>query len=164
MARDRACVILVWALVLPHCHNYFTEHLGLPVWGSYAIFALATLFSGLVLGLILVFVADCVFPFRRFTPQNYYQSKSPFLFCNWIYSCACIPVVCCGPGLSAVCAVPAQYTVQYICMELICVCVVRCLLSALTLLVSSACSREAGSGPGSDHEEAGGGAGGGRGG
>ncbi|RXM91564.1 Thioredoxin-related transmembrane protein 1, partial [Acipenser ruthenus] len=78
---------------------------------------------------ILVFVADCVFPFRRFTPQNYYQSKSPFLFCNWICSCACIPAVCCGPGLSAVCTVPAQY----ICMELICVCVVRCLLSALTL-------------------------------
>ncbi|XP_034773155.2 thioredoxin-related transmembrane protein 1-like [Acipenser ruthenus] len=63
------------SMFIRHCHNYFTEHLGLPAWGSYAIFALATLFSGLVLGLILVFVADCVFPFRRFTPQNYYQRK-----------------------------------------------------------------------------------------
>ncbi|XP_041132109.1 thioredoxin-related transmembrane protein 1-like [Polyodon spathula] len=64
------------SMFIRHCHNYFTEHLGLPVWGSYAIFALATLFSGLVLGLILVFVADCVFPFRRFTPQNYQRKQS----------------------------------------------------------------------------------------
>ncbi|NWX93393.1 TMX1 protein, partial [Nothoprocta ornata] len=35
-----------------HCHNYLTENVGIPVWGSYAIFALATLFSGLVLGLV----------------------------------------------------------------------------------------------------------------
>lgn len=29
-----------------------TEQLGLPVWGSYVIFGLATLFSGLALGLV----------------------------------------------------------------------------------------------------------------
>ncbi|XP_048342146.1 thioredoxin-related transmembrane protein 1 isoform X2 [Sphaerodactylus townsendi] len=34
-----------------HCHNYFTENLGMPAWGSYAVFALVTLFSGLLLGL-----------------------------------------------------------------------------------------------------------------
>ncbi|KAG9336725.1 hypothetical protein JZ751_003073 [Albula glossodonta] len=58
-----------------HCHNYLTEQIGIPVWGSYAIFALATLFSGLALGLILVFIADCVFPSRRFASPSYYQKK-----------------------------------------------------------------------------------------
>ncbi|XP_007886373.1 thioredoxin-related transmembrane protein 1 [Callorhinchus milii] len=61
-----------------HCHNYFTEDLGIPVWGSYSIFALATLFSGLVLGLILVFVADCMLPSRRFKYQPHCsQKKTP---------------------------------------------------------------------------------------
>ncbi|MBN3298754.1 TMX1 protein, partial [Amia calva] len=40
------------SMFIRHCHNYFTEQIGIPVWGSYAIFALATLFSGLVLGLV----------------------------------------------------------------------------------------------------------------
>ena len=34
------------------CHNYFIEDLGLPTWGSYTVFALATLLSGLLLGLV----------------------------------------------------------------------------------------------------------------
>lgn len=34
------------------CHTYFTENLGIPNWGSYAIFAFVTLFSGLLLGLV----------------------------------------------------------------------------------------------------------------
>lgn len=38
--------------VSQRCHNYMTEQLGLPVWGSYIIFGLATLFSGLALGLV----------------------------------------------------------------------------------------------------------------
>ncbi|XP_074852306.1 thioredoxin-related transmembrane protein 1 isoform X2 [Carettochelys insculpta] len=59
-----------------HCHNYFTENLGIPVWGSYAIFALATLFSGLMLGLLMVFLADCLCPSKRHRPQQYpYQKK-----------------------------------------------------------------------------------------
>ncbi|KAJ6654035.1 hypothetical protein lerEdw1_007544 [Lerista edwardsae] len=57
-----------------HCHNYFTEDLGVPAWGSYAIFALMTLFSGLLLGLVMVFLADCVCPSKRHkTPQYPYQ-------------------------------------------------------------------------------------------
>ncbi|XP_051882750.1 thioredoxin-related transmembrane protein 1 [Pristis pectinata] len=58
-----------------HCHNYFTEDIGIPVWGSYSIFALMTLFSGLVLGLILVFVADCVLPSRRYRHQPHCSQK-----------------------------------------------------------------------------------------
>ncbi|XP_003267729.1 thioredoxin-related transmembrane protein 1 [Nomascus leucogenys] len=58
------------------CHNYFIEDLGLPVWGSYTVFALATLFSGLSLGLCMIFVADCLCPSKRRRPQPYpYPSK-----------------------------------------------------------------------------------------
>lgn len=45
-------IFCLCASPLQHCHNYLTEQLGIPVWGSYVIFALATLFSGLVLGLV----------------------------------------------------------------------------------------------------------------
>ncbi|XP_043553566.1 thioredoxin-related transmembrane protein 1 [Chiloscyllium plagiosum] len=58
-----------------HCHNYFTEVIGIPVWGSYSIFALITLISGLALGLVLVFVADCVLPSRRYRQQPYCTQK-----------------------------------------------------------------------------------------
>lgn len=34
-----------------------TEQLGIPVWGSYVIFGLATLFSGLALGLVRISAA-----------------------------------------------------------------------------------------------------------
>ncbi|XP_067100069.1 thioredoxin-related transmembrane protein 1 [Osmerus mordax] len=63
------------SMFIRRCHNYLTEQLGIPVWGSYVIFGLATLFSGLVLGLILVFIADYVFPSRRFSSSDYYQKK-----------------------------------------------------------------------------------------
>ncbi|XP_072125251.1 thioredoxin-related transmembrane protein 1 isoform X2 [Mobula birostris] len=59
-----------------HCHNYFTEDIGIPVWGSYTIFALVTLFSGLVLGLILVFVADCVLPSRKYRHQPHSSQRT----------------------------------------------------------------------------------------
>ncbi|XP_025907301.1 thioredoxin-related transmembrane protein 1 [Nothoprocta perdicaria] len=58
-----------------HCHNYLTENVGIPVWGSYAIFALATLFSGLVLGLLMVFLADCLCPSKRHRQPQYPHSK-----------------------------------------------------------------------------------------
>ncbi|XP_029807169.1 thioredoxin-related transmembrane protein 1 isoform X3 [Suricata suricatta] len=57
------------------CHNYFIEDLGLPVWGSYTVFALATLLSGLLLGLCMIFVADCLFPSKRRRAQPYPSKK-----------------------------------------------------------------------------------------
>nr|KAF6394065.1 thioredoxin related transmembrane protein 1 [Pipistrellus kuhlii] len=57
------------------CHNYFIEDLGLPVWGSYTVFALATLLSGLLLGLCMIFLADCLCPSRRHRPQPYPSKK-----------------------------------------------------------------------------------------
>ncbi|KAJ8387849.1 hypothetical protein AAFF_G00149980 [Aldrovandia affinis] len=43
-------------------HSYLTETQGLPVWTSYLIFAVATLLTGLFLGLVLVLIADCLCP------------------------------------------------------------------------------------------------------
>ncbi|XP_026195252.1 thioredoxin-related transmembrane protein 1 [Anabas testudineus] len=63
------------SMFIRRCHNYMTEQLGIPVWGSYVIFGLVTLFSGLALGLLLVFIADFVFPSRRFSSPDYYQKK-----------------------------------------------------------------------------------------
>ncbi|KAL4656240.1 thioredoxin-related transmembrane protein 1 [Arapaima gigas] len=64
------------SMFIRKCHNYLTEQMGIPVWGSYTIFALATLFSGLALGLVLVFIADCVFPSRRFSSQTYQKKQT----------------------------------------------------------------------------------------
>uniref|UniRef100_A0A4W3GPW5 Thioredoxin-related transmembrane protein 4-like n=1 Tax=Callorhinchus milii TaxID=7868 RepID=A0A4W3GPW5_CALMI len=49
----------VWIRVI---HSYLTETLGIPVWGSYIAFAMVTLLAGLILGLILVLIADCLCP------------------------------------------------------------------------------------------------------
>ncbi|XP_072314150.1 thioredoxin-related transmembrane protein 1 [Eucyclogobius newberryi] len=62
------------SMFIRRCHNYMIEDLGIPNWGSYVIFGLVTLFSGLALGLLLVFIADYVFPSRRFS-SDYYQKK-----------------------------------------------------------------------------------------
>ncbi|XP_052436668.1 thioredoxin-related transmembrane protein 1 [Carassius gibelio] len=45
-------------------HTYLTNTLGIPSWGSYVIFAIITLFMGLMLGLMLVLIADCIWPSR----------------------------------------------------------------------------------------------------
>ncbi|XP_063804482.1 thioredoxin-related transmembrane protein 1 [Pseudophryne corroboree] len=58
-----------------YCHNYFVEDIGLPVWGSYIVFGLLTLLLGLVLGLILVFVADYLCPTKRQRPQGFMYPK-----------------------------------------------------------------------------------------
>ncbi|XP_029284047.1 thioredoxin-related transmembrane protein 1 [Cottoperca gobio] len=63
------------SMFIRRCHNYMTDQLGIPVWGSYVIFGLATLLSGLALGLLLVFIADFAFPSRRFSSSDYYQKK-----------------------------------------------------------------------------------------
>lgn len=63
------------SMFIRRCHNYMTDELGIPNWGSYVIFGLITLFSGLALGLLLVFIADYVFPSRRFSSNDYYQKK-----------------------------------------------------------------------------------------
>ncbi|KAM8833428.1 thioredoxin-related transmembrane protein 1 [Synchiropus picturatus] len=63
------------SMFIRRCHSYMTEQLGIPNWGSYVIFGLVTLFSGLALGLLLVFVADFVFPSRRFSSDHHHHQK-----------------------------------------------------------------------------------------
>lgn len=63
------------SMYIRYCHEYFVEDLGIPVWGSYVIFGLLTLLLGLVLGLLLVFVADYLCPTRRHRPQGYPHHK-----------------------------------------------------------------------------------------
>ncbi|XP_059045847.1 thioredoxin-related transmembrane protein 1-like [Achroia grisella] len=46
-------------------HTMLMETYGLPTWGSYLIFAVATIFVGAILGLILVCVIDLLYPPRR---------------------------------------------------------------------------------------------------
>ncbi|KAM3968926.1 thioredoxin-related transmembrane protein 1 [Aphomia sociella] len=46
-------------------HNMLMDTYGLPTWGSYLIFALATIFIGAILGLILVCIIDLLYPPKR---------------------------------------------------------------------------------------------------
>ncbi|XP_047541227.1 thioredoxin-related transmembrane protein 1-like [Vanessa atalanta] len=46
-------------------HTMLMETYGLPTWGSYLIFAIATIFVGALLGLLLVCVIDLLYPPRR---------------------------------------------------------------------------------------------------
>lgn len=58
-------------------HSYFVHELGLPAWGSYLVFAFATVLSGLLLGLSMVFIADCLCPSKRRKPQLSTKKLSP---------------------------------------------------------------------------------------
>ncbi|XP_057342056.1 thioredoxin-related transmembrane protein 1-like [Microplitis mediator] len=48
--------------VLRSIHNQLMENYGLPTWGSYLIFAVATIIMGAVLGLVIVCVIDFISP------------------------------------------------------------------------------------------------------
>jgi len=43
-------------------HNHLVEQRGLPTWGSYALFGVATLILGCILGFFIVCIIDWVFP------------------------------------------------------------------------------------------------------
>lgn len=48
---------------LKNAHALLTETYELPSWSVYAIFALCTILTGAILGLVLVVCIDCVLPF-----------------------------------------------------------------------------------------------------
>ncbi|XP_066938207.1 thioredoxin-related transmembrane protein 1-like [Macrobrachium rosenbergii] len=50
------------SMVLRGIHSVLVEEYGLPTWGSYLVFALATVVVGALLGLILVCIIDFMFP------------------------------------------------------------------------------------------------------
>lgn len=51
-----------------------TEY-GLPTWGSYAIFAIATIFMGTLLGLLFVCIIDFLFPQKAGTRQGFVEKQ-----------------------------------------------------------------------------------------
>ncbi|XP_011867143.1 PREDICTED: thioredoxin-related transmembrane protein 1-like [Vollenhovia emeryi] len=48
--------------ILRNLHDQLLEEVGLPVWGSYLIFAIATVVLGTILGLFIVCLIDFIFP------------------------------------------------------------------------------------------------------
>lgn len=48
--------------LLRNIHSRLMEDYGLPTWGSYLIFACATIFFGALLGLVIVFCIDFIYP------------------------------------------------------------------------------------------------------
>ncbi|XP_034477426.1 thioredoxin-related transmembrane protein 1 isoform X2 [Drosophila innubila] len=51
------------------------EEYGLPTWGSYALFAVATIFVGAALGLLLVCIVDFVYPPKKTQRQSFSESQ-----------------------------------------------------------------------------------------
>lgn len=51
------------------------EEYGLPTWGSYALFAIGTIFVGAALGLMLVCVVDFLYPPKKSQRQSFSESK-----------------------------------------------------------------------------------------
>lgn len=50
------------SMMLRNIHTQITEEHGIPYWGSYLLFALATIVVGAILGLVLVFLIDLFYP------------------------------------------------------------------------------------------------------
>jgi len=65
---------------LRNVHSYLTEQKQLPSWSVYALFALTTVVTGALLGLVLVVCIDCVLPFvlnrgKREAPPSSNKAK-----------------------------------------------------------------------------------------
>ena len=63
-------------MMLRNIHTQITEEHGIPYWGSYLLFALATIIVGAVLGLILVFLIDCFYPAKASGKRNEQKSSN----------------------------------------------------------------------------------------
>ncbi|XP_045464763.1 thioredoxin-related transmembrane protein 1-like isoform X1 [Harmonia axyridis] len=62
-------------LFLQDLHNKMTEDFGLPTWGSYLIFAIATILMGAILGLVLVCLLDLIYPPKQMSVQSNTSAK-----------------------------------------------------------------------------------------
>ncbi|KMQ87552.1 thioredoxin-related transmembrane protein 1, partial [Lasius niger] len=51
-------------------HNKLLEDIGLPTWGSYLIFAVATIILGAILGLFIVCLIDFIYPPKPVQQQS----------------------------------------------------------------------------------------------
>ncbi|XP_036139303.1 thioredoxin-related transmembrane protein 1 [Monomorium pharaonis] len=61
--------------VLRNIHNQLLEDVGVPVWGSYLIFAVATVVLGTILGLFIVCFIDFLFPHKPARTQQQGKKK-----------------------------------------------------------------------------------------
>lgn len=61
------------SVFLRNIHALITEEHGIPTWGSYLLFGVATIVVGAILGLILVFLIDCFYPAKA--PMNKREEK-----------------------------------------------------------------------------------------
>ena len=62
------------SMLLRNVHTYISETHGIPYWGSYLLFAIATIVIGAVLGIFLVFLIDCFYPTKIPAKQNVQQT------------------------------------------------------------------------------------------
>ena len=61
--------------ILKDFNSRLQEEYGLPTWGSYALFAIGTIFIGAVLGLMLVCIVDLLYPPKKSQRQNFSECK-----------------------------------------------------------------------------------------
>ena len=54
------------SVVLRNLHNTLMEDYGFPMWGSFGVFALATVVTGAIIGLLLVCITDFLYPPKPF--------------------------------------------------------------------------------------------------
>jgi len=55
------------SMALRSVHNRLVEDYGIPYWGSYILFAFATILLGAILGLLIVCIIDLIFPAKMTT-------------------------------------------------------------------------------------------------
>ncbi|XP_059607527.1 thioredoxin-related transmembrane protein 1 [Phlebotomus argentipes] len=60
---------------LKELNTLMLKEYGLPAWASYAIFAVATILMGAILGLLLVCVIDCLFPPKHLQRTSFSDSQ-----------------------------------------------------------------------------------------
>jgi len=62
-----------FSIAIRNVHNEMTTEYGIPVWGSYVIFAVATILLGLLIGLVIVCLCDAINVSRH---RRYVAAKS----------------------------------------------------------------------------------------
>jgi len=62
------------SMALRAVHNRLVEDYGIPYWGSYILFAFATILLGAILGLLIVCVIDLIFP-AKLTTEDLREHK-----------------------------------------------------------------------------------------
>ncbi|XP_038075377.1 thioredoxin-related transmembrane protein 1-like isoform X2 [Patiria miniata] len=58
-------LIFQLSMKVRHFHLLMTTEYGFPAWSVYGFFAVCTVSMGLILGMILVFITDCICPTKR---------------------------------------------------------------------------------------------------